>query len=178
MPAIETVLSQWLFDLGARGTLGSLFAFFAHYLIYIACALFVWGIWRIRDRYERAYFFGFFLLQEILSWGIIKEAIVRLVYNRQRPFEVVHLDSFLQRATGGAFPSGHMLFMAGLSFVAFEINTRLGWSLFALTLLTGIGRVAVGYHWMTDIIGGILISYTTFLILKHFLIPILKRFGK
>jgi membrane-associated phospholipid phosphatase len=175
MPFFEPLLSSWLFDFGALPFLNSVFSFFATYLIFLASLLFVWGIFRVRDAWERIYFLGFFFLQELLSWGIVKETII-LFYDRQRPFEVLDMPSFLERATGSAFPSGHMLFMAGLAFIAFEMNRRLGWILLGLTILTGLGRVAVGYHWVSDILGGIIISGLVFLFLKHFLLPVLKKF--
>lgn len=59
-----------------------------------------------------------------------------------------------QREWYTSFPSGHAIFLFSLATSVWFENKKAGAILFGIAALVGVGRVAAGVHWPTDIIGG------------------------
>lgn len=53
-----------------------------------------------------------------------------------------------------AFPSDHAVAWFSIAATVFLVNRRIGWWLLAYTVSLGLGRVYIGYHHPTDILGG------------------------
>jgi len=138
-----------------------LIIFFASYLPYflVIISLFLLFIkeksWR-----RRLYVFSVFALAAILSRGLITETI-RFFYPKLRPSGLL-----------GSFPSGHMAFYFVLALVVFFLlNRKWGWFFLAAVVLMGAARVLVGFHWPSDIIGGILIATACYFFIQKILLP-------
>lgn len=99
--------------------------------------------------------------------GGLLGATLKLLFGRDRP----ELLDPVSHAPGYSFPSGHALtaaLAAGVLLLAFlPYLDRVGdarrrraarWAMWAgaviLTVVTGLSRIALGVHWMSDIIGG------------------------
>lgn len=89
--------------------------------------------------------------------GIIAHHLVKLVYHRPRP------DVALRRnKTEAAFPSGHTTNATAVVTTSAYILVREGLvpmpvavvGVIALCLATGFSRVALGWHWGSDVLGG------------------------
>jgi undecaprenyl-diphosphatase len=107
--------------------------------------------------------------------GLLVVKIITEFYDRARPFVAhpgaVHL--FAKHAADASFPSDHATASMAIA-VAFLLRRRFG--LGALTLVFALildfGRVAVGFHYPTDVLGGAAIGALAALVLWA---PLLRR---
>lgn len=133
----------------------------------IALGFLLWGI--LKNSY-RAKLTGQSLLLALLVNTIILTGLKHLV-NRERPFVS---NSLIQKlSTGGSpsFPSGHtadaFLIAFGLSMMTRPANSRLIF-VWLWALVVGYSRMALGVHYPSDVLGSVLIAFTSAIVIKHF----------
>lgn len=130
----------------------------AEYLAYalVLAALYFW--FKLKTNKEKLWFFSFVALSIILSRGILTE-VIRFFYHRLRPFETPNFNHLLIAPdTSGSFPSGHAAFYFALAFALFYFNKKWGWWFTASAIGMGLGRVFVGMHYPSDILGGAIVA--------------------
>lgn len=142
-------------------------SFSAKYLIYVLVVIFILFLLFKYSLRKRLYLFSLVGLSVILSRGIVTE-LIRFFYHRPRPFVELNLP-FVDYSASGSLPSGHMAFLVPLALLIWHENKSLGKWFVGLTLLVGLGRIAVGFHWPTDILLGIAVGAALFYLARRFL---------
>ncbi|TRZ64988.1 MAG: phosphatase PAP2 family protein [Spirochaetia bacterium] len=148
--------------------------FLANYASYFLVLLAVYFLFKEKSRVRRIYFFSLASLSVILSRGIITE-LIRFFYNRQRPFEVFHLQTLISQDPGGSLPSGHSTAFFALFLTLYYFAKQNNWNLkpvwwsLGIVLVMGIARIFVGVHWPSDILAGAVIGLLSALIIKKIL---------
>ncbi len=135
--------------------LDALSIFFAKYLGYFL--VFLLFLFLIKDfkKYLPMVIQGF--LAAILARLGFTE-IVRLFWNRPRPFIGNHINLLLNHSASSSFPSGHAAFFFGLSTIVYFYNKKAGYLFFLASFLISIARVFTGLHWPSDILAGAIIG--------------------
>ncbi len=155
---LDKIIFDALYGLTGRFfILDGLFIIFAQYLIYILVLVFFFILLRKKDWKERIIFFAFAVLAIIISRGILTE-LIGFIMNTPRPFVVMDINPLIGLIDRPAFPSGHLAFIIPLSLVLWMYERRIAVWFFAVAFMMGISRVAVGVHWPSDIVGGILVG--------------------
>ena len=134
--------------------------------IFSSCILVCFFSFFLKDKnifYKKIFFNSFFLLSATLITGLITQIIKHLI-GRPRPnhtlgegFNFLNFDSSFH-----SFPSGHTstIFIVALVFSMF--TPRLKYFYFCCASIIALSRVIVGAHFLTDIIGGVIVSFVGF----------------
>jgi undecaprenyl-diphosphatase len=88
--------------------------------------------------------------------ALLVAQVVARVVDRPRPF-VTHPDQvhlFAKHAADPSFPSDHATAAFAIAVALLLRDRRLGIGALALATVLAIGRVAIGVHYPTDVIGG------------------------
>lgn len=93
--------------------------------------------------------------------------IIRYFYGRPRPFQTGDFLPLIPHEGGGAFPSGHAVFLFALATSVFIYNRRWGMVFFVGAFLVGAGRVLAGLHWPSDILGGAVVGILTSIFVNY-----------
>lgn len=109
----------------------------------------------------------------IARFGVTE--LIRFFYNRPRPFEALDgVRQLVDHVGGGSFPSGHAAFTFALATAAAFYYPKTSILFFLAVFSIGIGRIAAGIHWPSDILGGAIIG----IVMAWFLYFLKNKFGK
>lgn len=165
--SLDLTLFNLLYGFTSTHKVFSLFAtFMATYASYLLVVVFIWFVFQQVNWKEKIYVASLAIISVVVSRGIFKELFAFFFY-RARPYLALDLPTL--GSTTGSFPSGHMVFLVPIALTVWSENKKLGNWFLGATLLVGISRIAVGYHWPSDILGGIVIGTIFFYLVKKFL---------
>lgn len=100
--------------------------------------------------------------------------IIRLIWERPRPFIENNVNLLIFHDSSGSFPSGHAAFYFAIATVVYLYNKKIGILFFIGSLLIVLVRVFSGVHWPSDILAGAIVGiFSGWLVFK-----ITKKFKK
>lgn len=109
---------------------------------------------------------GIFVLAAVAV--VTKVVVVKalaLIFSRRRPYQRYGYSpvgsGIFSRIDKDpdSFPSGHTASLSSAWVVLYLLSPTIAWIAVPLFMLTLIGRVILGYHYVTDILGGLIVGY-------------------
>ncbi len=162
----------WFFNnFAGRSPAGDfLIVFLAHYLPYLAAALFLAVVIAGKtSRRTKVRIICAAALAVVLGFLVVRE--IRFFYHHLRPFAALAGMRQLIPESGYSFPSDHATVFFAISAVAYCFNKKFGVGFAVLSLIIGLARVAAGVHWPYDIFGGALlgalIGWLSVILVRH-----------
>lgn len=98
-------------------------------------------------------------------------AIIAALIGRSRPFQIPFdatspVTLLIPPPLNSSFPSGHTGTSVAMAAAIFYAHRRLGYVAFVVAALVALGRIVVGVHYPSDIVGGILVGLFSFWIIR------------
>lgn len=113
------------------------------------------GIFFLGKQWKRA------LWQSCFSVGaaVGVNALIGFMYVRARPF-VDHptIVQLIHKSADKSFPSDHTAIAFAIATALFFFDRRVGYAAFAIALFIGVGRIAVGVHYPSDVFMGMFVG--------------------
>lgn len=133
----------------------------ASWVVYLLGGLVLLPIFLERERKN-----GLFISARIAGGTMLAFAIKTLIGSaafRPRPFvALADITRLVEKsADSPAFPSGHATAAFAIAFGLFLWNRRIGIVALILATIVSVGRVAVGVHYPTDVLGGAVLGSVT-----------------
>lgn len=97
------------------------------------------------------------ILFSFILFALITE-ILHLYFPSTRPYIVQGLEPLVYLPTSSSFPSGHAGQAAILATFIFSLNRWWGLIAFVMAGFVAVGRVLVGAHYISDVVGGLIIG--------------------
>jgi len=176
--SLDTRLTDDLYNLTAGNTAHQHVAYvLATFLIYLLPIALLLLFFRSETRVQSAKIF----VMTVVTWVGINKLLGNFLYShygfRDRPFAAHGLTELLFEQPQKAFPSDHaaVLMFVTLAFFYYG-HKKWGWTFLVIMLLSSISRVALGFHWVGDIIGGYAVGLIGFGLLV-WLDPWLQKIG-
>jgi len=88
---------------------------------------------------------------------------IKFTVRRKRPFELLKsVNAEVPPLDKYSFPSGHAMNNLSVGFTVFADTPGIGWVMIFMPVTWGLLRVYYGVHWLSDVIGGIILGLLSF----------------
>ena len=120
------------------------------------------SIYLIATKNQKAFNFLF-----IPFVNLVFVSIFRKIVNSKRPYDKFDYEPIgkYKKGKGQSFPSRHTSSATIIAIASFYLNPILGVIMSILVLIVGVTRIICGVHYPKDVIGGVIISITCWMIL-------------
>jgi len=147
---------------GRSDALDAVFIFCATYLIFMMLAVvlaYVAIAWKTSHFEGRVENLAHVVWASVI--GFVLQHVIGFLWFRPRPFAALEgVTKLVDRmATEKSFPSAHATFAFAIAFGVGMHNRTWGRTLLLMAALVAFGRVAVGVHFPTDVVGGALTGF-------------------
>ncbi|MEY4136217.1 MAG: hypothetical protein RL205_345 [Actinomycetota bacterium] len=158
--AFDTSVAIWFADsrTGAMESIGKLIASLTTPFVLVAGTLIAAVVLWARSRRQDAV-----ILAGSVFVAYLLGAIAKKMEGRARPIAPINLSP----ESEASFPSGHVLVVTTITFVALGLawahldrTARLTWTIIAIVAVTvvSLDRLVVGAHWFTDVVGALALA--------------------
>ncbi len=105
--------------------------------------------------YKRKLIFRF-----LIAFGIvgIVTYLIKIAVRRFRPFTISDIAGLIPDQSGFSFPSGHVVFAFFCLGFIWKDFKRFRYIWLVIAILIGFSRLYVGVHYLSDVIGGVLVG--------------------
>lgn len=98
-------------------------------------------------------------------------AVIQYFLQRPRPFflpfdPATPITALIPHPFNTSFPSGHTGTAMALASAIMFVNWRFGIAAFSIALIIALARIAVGVHFPSDILGGIIVGIGSFALVR------------
>lgn len=179
---LDNQITLALYDWGVGyPLLQRLFLYIAVVAVYALPIVLLWLFWRNRGRDRRSAIKIF--LAVVLVWRLLSHTLGVFFYDlygfRDRPFTERGLQEFFFEQPEKAFPSDHAAVLTVVTALLFFYGYRkLAWLFAGALVLTGFGRIVVGFHYFGDITGGVALGLVMWGVMKVLDQPIERFFDR
>lgn len=92
--------------------------------------------------------------------ALLADQVISQLWERQRPFTAhpVLTHVLADRTTDPSFPSDHTAAAFAIAFAVFAFSRRAGALFLAAAILIGLSRIALGMHYPSDVLAGMLVG--------------------
>lgn len=161
--SVESLVVQFLQAM-ATSSVAALYCaiFCARYLVFIDILLLAWA-WRQGSEGKHA------VKESLWAAGvaIVLTTILSWLVMRPRPFAAFDVvQHLIPEPWNMSFPSGHTSVSFAVAAILLSYDKNLGSMAFAIATFVAFGRVAVGVHYPSDIIGGLVVAAIAFFSVK------------
>lgn len=152
---------------------------FASYPIFLLPIALIWLFWQKNSRLVATKIFIF----AIFTWQVMSKLTGEFFYTqfsfRDRPFAFAGIKELLLEQPQKAFPSDHAAVFLFVTLALFYYRQKTwAWIFLIATVLSSIARVAIGFHFVGDILGGWLVGAIGFGLLVYFDHPLQRLLEK
>ncbi len=123
-----------------------------HYLTFV-----FWGLLILYFVYKKEKFIVLLMIIAIVISSIVASAL-KTAIARERPYQVLDVRQLVKEDDNRSFPSNHAQLSFVLATIVFSFYRKPGLILFLLSLIIGLGRIYVGVHYPSDVLGGAVIG--------------------
>ena len=103
-----------------------------------------------------------FILFQVPIYFILKQSV-----KRNRPYEYNYTKMLIKAADKYSFPSGHCASASLITLLMFNQDFFLAPVFLIWMILILISRIRLGIHYITDVIGGLILGSVTFLVVLY-----------
>jgi undecaprenyl-diphosphatase len=93
-----------------------------------------------------------------LATTLISEAVLKLIVNRSRPFEAMHIASSVY-TNMSSFPSGHTLIFFSIIPIMSKNFPKIKIVFWVMAVLVGLSRLYLGVHYFSDVVCGAILGF-------------------
>jgi undecaprenyl-diphosphatase len=166
---IDLVLFRWLNGLAGR------WAVFDAGIIFLSTVfVFLWVLFVLFYGYvsRKSLSFPTFVLglgASIFVSRLILVELVRLFWERTRPYLTLTVTQLIEKSPEASFPSGHTAVLFSVAAYIYPINSKIALLTGIFGLLVGLSRVISGVHYVSDVLAGVVVGILAGSVIRKFI---------